>query len=321
MLGLPAKDRDVEPVLVSVVIPAYNRAAVIGDALESVKAQTHRRWEVIVVDDGSTDGTVERIEAVARADRRIRLLRHERNRGAQAARNTGVRAATGDWIAFLDSDDRYLPHSLEARLEAARPEAVEVVHSECRVVRPDGSAAVYGVPPFAGRIYRDVLRRAGPVFPGLLVRRAALDRIGLLDERIVAFQEWDTTIRLARHHAFAFVPTPTFIYETRAANAISRDFVRAGRGYEQVLRKHLPAILFHAGPRAIGRHYRVAAQWYGDGGDARAARRCRAVAILWSMLDPRSLRSRLLQRRGGPLSSTRRPQSGRGAGTTSVDLP
>src|SRR5215217_3652483 len=94
--------------LISVVIPAYNRAATIEDCLRSVQAQTYQKWEVIVADDGSGDATVEIVKRLAREDARIRLVRHERNRGAQAARNSGIHAAKGSWIAFLDSDDQFL---------------------------------------------------------------------------------------------------------------------------------------------------------------------------------------------------------------------
>src|SRR5262245_38190413 len=102
--------------LISVVIPVYNRARIIARALKSVQEQTHQNWEAIVVDDGSTDDTVEIVTDLAQLDNRIRVIRQDKNRGAQAARNVGIRAARGEWVAFLDSDDLYLPNSLEVRL-------------------------------------------------------------------------------------------------------------------------------------------------------------------------------------------------------------
>lgn len=268
--------------LISVVIPVYNRATTIGNCLRSIQAQTYESWEAIVVDDGSIDATHQVVAKLAREDARIRLIRHDRNRGAQAARNTGIRAAQGEWIAFLDSDDQFLPHSLEARLGLARKENVSVVHSECYVIEKDGIMKPYSVPPMAGQVYQRLLEEEGPLFQGLLVSKDSLKRIHYLDEKIVAFQEWDTAIRLANHYAFGFEAKPTFIYDCRNSDRISSNMLREGRGYEQVFHKHYLAILRYAGRRVLARHYRIAADWYQAGGDLEAVRRCRLMASLWS---------------------------------------
>ena len=93
----------------------FNRAAPVRRAIESVLAQTCQDFEIIVVDDGSTDGTAAAVETFA--DRRITLIRHEQNRGGSAARNTGIRASSAAYVAFLDSDDEWLPTKLERQLE------------------------------------------------------------------------------------------------------------------------------------------------------------------------------------------------------------
>ena len=98
--------------LVSVIIPTYNRAALVAEALASVKAQTFRDFEIVVVDDGGTDGTWEALSA----GQEIRVLRHPRRRGVSAARNTGINAARGQWLAFLDSDDLWLPDKLARQM-------------------------------------------------------------------------------------------------------------------------------------------------------------------------------------------------------------
>ncbi len=280
---------------VSVVVPAYNRAATIDNCLRSVQAQTHQDWEAIVVDDGSRDGTPEVVAQLAREDSRIRLIRRDRNRGAQAARNVGIRSAQGNWIAFLDSDDQFLPHSLEARLEVAKKEKALIVHSESNVIEADGSMRPYNVPPMAGWIYQRLLEGEGPMFPGLLVSRDALRRINYLDERIVAFQEWDTAIRLAKYYPFGFEGRPTFIWDCRTPDTISKDLLRSGRGYEQVFHKHYVAILRWVGPRALARHYRIAADWYRRGGDHRSVRRCHFMALVWSPPDIRTASRKLRQ--------------------------
>jgi glycosyltransferase involved in cell wall biosynthesis len=269
--------------VVSVVIPAYNRSAVIARALQSVLAQTWRDLQVIVVDDGSKDDTGSRVADFAREDSRIRLYTHERNRGAQAARNTGIRAAQGEWIAFLDSDDAWFPDSLEVRLHEAARKGVRVVHSECHVLDAGADEPrLFGVPPMQGWVYRELLRKPGPMFQSLLVGKEALARIGYLDESLIAYQEWDTAIRLARHEAFAYVPAPTCTYDCRSADTISRQSRRAAVAYERVFTKHRWAILRHLGPKALATHFRMAAGLYEIAGDDEEARRCIWTArCLW----------------------------------------
>ena len=269
--------------LVSVVIPTHNRGAVTLVAIDSVLNQTWRDLELIVVDDGSTDDTPRMVAEHTRADSRVRFIRHERKKGAQAARNTGVRSAQGDWVAFLDSDDAWRSDSLAMRLERAVQTGARVVHSECDVVDSEGATSrPFGVPPMEGRIYRELLRRPGPMFQGLLVRKETLRRIAYLDESLVAYQEWDTAIRLARDEEFAFVPTPTFTYDRRREDSISRNRLRAAVAYEHVVTKHRWSILRTVGPRVLATHYRTAAGLYRTANQAAETRRClRAAFFLW----------------------------------------
>jgi glycosyltransferase involved in cell wall biosynthesis len=272
--------------LISVVIPAYNRADKITLAVKSVQKQTYPNWEIIVSDDGSTDNTGAVVEKLMMEDARIRLIQHQTNGGAQAARNAGIKAAKGEWIAFLDSDDQLLPDSLKLRLDVARREQVSVVHSEAFIQRPNEPLDRYYIPAWSGNIYNKVLTKEGPVFPSLLVKKEALEKIGYLDEKIKSYQEWDTCIRLAKHFQFGFEPQPTFIYDYRTPNAISRDSIRAGVGYEQSLAKHWKDIIMHTGIGTLASHYEVAANWYRQGQDEKNAKRCRRLAILFKMISP-----------------------------------
>jgi len=281
---------------ISIVVPAFNRSATLARCLASIERQSFAEWEAILVDDGSTDATADIAAAFAARDRRFRLVRHERRRGAQAARNTGIRAGLAPWIAFLDSDDVYLPESLELRLKRSQRDSAPVVHSECLVLRAGGEINRYRVPPFAGSVFRDLLIREGPMFQALLVRRSSLQQIGPLDEGLVSHQEWDTMIRLARRHRFAFEPEPTFIYDCRHSDSISKNHLAGGRGYEAVIRKHRFAILRSAGGRALARHYQVAARWYREAQSLQEAERCELLASMWSSLDLRARLSEVLHR-------------------------
>jgi glycosyltransferase involved in cell wall biosynthesis len=275
---------------VSVIIPVRNRETLIQRAIHSVLNQTYRDFEIIVVDDGSTDNTASVAALLAEQDKRVRLLRHVSNRGAQAARNTGIRNAKGEWIAFLDSDDQWYPESLEVRLQLAVKNKLHVVHSECDVLKPESTEPRrFGVPRMEGQIYKELLRRPGPMFQGLLVSKEVLNGIGLLDESLVSYQEWDTAIRMAKHHAFGFIPDPTFLYDCRPANTISKDLLRTAEGYEQVFTKHLLPICRVLGPRGLVRHYENAANLYREANDDPSVQRCSMRAFLYWPFQPRAI--------------------------------
>jgi glycosyltransferase involved in cell wall biosynthesis len=283
---------------VSVVIPVHNREHLVEGAVRSVLAQTYPDLEVIVVDDGSTDGTAGVLEAVARQDPRVSILTHPTSRGAQAARNSGIRASSGRWVTFLDSDDRYLPDSITLRMEEARRRAVTVVHGEARRVAATGTEPLFGVPRLEGNVRRELLACPGPLFPALLVRRDVLAMIGYLDESIIAWQEWDTAIRLSRVARFGFVPVATFDYDERTPVAISRDARRTARGYEQIVRKHRRHILRELGTRGLAEHYRTMAGLETAAGHRRRALGFRLVSLLiWPSNGARALRRRLLRPR------------------------
>ena len=266
---------------VTVVIPAFNRAGYLETAVRSVLDQTFQNTEVVVVDDGSSDETVAIAERLAVADSRVHVIRHERNRGAQAARNTGARAARGRWIAFLDSDDHWLSHSLELRLKTAEMEGVNVVHSACLVQTGENEIGLFSVPALKGDIYCDLLRGPGPMFQGLLVSKQAFLDAGGLDEAIRSYQEWDTCILLARTERFGFVSDPTFIYNRQGHETISKDMLRDAQGYEQIVTKHLWSILFKVGPRVVSAHYRAIASKYAVVGDFRRALLSKTCSLMW----------------------------------------
>src|SRR5207245_6864341 len=108
--------------------------------------------------------------------------------------------------------------------------------------------------PLQGQIYKELLRQPSPMFQGLLVTKEALARINYLDEAIRSYQEWDTVIRLARHYKFAFLPQPTFIYNSRNPSSISRCLIGAALGYKQVFTKHRWALVRCLGPKTLAAH-------------------------------------------------------------------
>lgn len=143
--------------LVSIVTPAYNAERYIAGAIESVIAQHYDRWELIVVDDRSSDDTAALVQASARGDKRIRPVQSEYNLGPGGARNLGIRLAQGRYIAFLDSDDLWDPHKLEVQISAMQRANGVFCFSSYRIVRPNSRGqAVFNVP--GSTTYRRMLR-------------------------------------------------------------------------------------------------------------------------------------------------------------------
>ncbi len=278
---------------VSVVIPTYNRAHRLEEAIGSIQGQNFKDLEIIVVDDGSKDGTDAVMARLMKGDTRIRFVKQDKNRGAQAARNRGIRESGGEWIAFLDSDDKWYPKSLELRLTAAEKENAEVVHSGADILETDGQVRRYNLPEVSGEAYKKLLRGEGPMFQSLLVKKKSFEKIKDLDESLVAFQEWDTAIRLAKHFRFAFVPEATFLYDCRGTDTISRQMFREGKGYEQVLRKHAFEMLRLTGAWTLVFHYEAVARWYEKGGDLKWAAYYRRIANRWKLLHPGSVLGKL----------------------------
>lgn len=217
--------------VVTVVIPTYNRAALLPRAIASVLRQTYRHFELIVVDDGSTDATEGVVRSIA--DPRVRYLRHERNKGLPAARNSGIRAARGDYIAFLDDDDEWRPAKLEKQLSAVRDYDAVVC-----------TAAVNGVVLRKHKrrsVSLDDLRRGTFVPSGLLARAHVLRDVPF-DESLRQGEDWDGFIRIAQRYSVGCVPEPLVIYH-EGSPARMTDEARALSGPElerraAVLYKH-----------------------------------------------------------------------------------
>jgi O-antigen biosynthesis protein len=225
---------------ISVVIPVLNRAAAVRRAITSVLAQTMQDFEIVVVDDGSKDASAATV--IAFQDQRIRLLHHERNRGASAARNTGILASRAPYVAFLDSDDEWLPQKLARQLEV-----FERSHDDKLALVYTGSEWVYTDGRFrknVARRYDDVTRRllvrnvVGETSVGM-VRRAALDAIGGFDETLPAAQDADLWLRLSeRYHIDAVPDALVRIAKVHDSDRISVNAASSTRGRELFLAKH-----------------------------------------------------------------------------------
>ena len=187
---------------VSVIIPVYNGERFLCEALESVFAQTYRPSEVIVVDDGSTDGSRERLQPYMD---RIRYI-HQENRGVAAARNTGIRASHGRYIAFLDHDDVWLPEMLARQTAFLESHPGTGLVASCSLASEDGSFQTVGQEHVrSNQLFRtfsaaDILLRSRFNPSGVVARRSCLESVGLFDEELIGAEDADMWIRIASCH-------------------------------------------------------------------------------------------------------------------------
>lgn len=226
---------------ISIVIPAYNVGPFIAQTMESVFAQTFTDYEVIVVNDGSPD-TEELEHALEPYQDRIHYIKQE-NRGAGAARNEALRAARGDFIAFLDADDLWLPHYLERQEQFLQSGDYDFVYAD---------ALLFGDSPLAGRTFMETAPSTGEVSflslithrcaittSGVVARKSLIFAVGLFDEGLRNSQDFDLWLRLVRHGARAAYQKEVLIKYRCRKESLSGDEVnriaRQIRVYQKIL--------------------------------------------------------------------------------------
>jgi glycosyltransferase involved in cell wall biosynthesis len=233
--------------LVSVVVPTYARSEYLLTALESVVGQTYPNIELLIVDDGSPTPVESALSDVSlqgptESTRTVEFIRHETNRGANAARNTGIDAASGEYIAFLDDDDYWLETKLEkqvAAFEAAGPD-VGLVYVGKRVETTAGvSEDVYD---WDGDVVKDLLLgRNFNQFSSIMVRASVLEAAGPPDERFPSWQDRDWFFRLAQHCEFEPVEEPLTVRRTTHDDRIGRNYEeKRDVSYPLFVKEHLP---------------------------------------------------------------------------------
>ena len=205
---------------VSVIIPSYNHERFLGQAIDSALSQTLRPHEVIVVDDGSTDGTA---AVLSRYGDRIQAIR-QANSGVSAARNAGVARSTGDLLAFLDADDEWRPQKLELQVQAWQADpGLGLVHCGVEDIDGDGQPLREHAQGLSGTdVAAAMLLFRGPTIlgggSGVLIPRAVFDTAGGFDLRLSTSADWDLYYRIASQYPIAFVPAPLLRYRLHGSN-------------------------------------------------------------------------------------------------------
>lgn len=221
----------------SVIIPTYNRADFLREAIESVLAQTFTDFELIVVDDGSTDGTQ---ELAASYKGMVRYIR-QTNKGPSAARNNGIKNALGRYIAFLDSDDIWLPEMLAKQfsLSLKKPAAgltatgyglINSGHplTETVIMNEDELADARN-----GNLYKNFFATSS-----VMVKKRCFETVGMFNENLHFAEDWDMWIRILQRYSFAYLPETLMHYRVHAAKISSTSLQENMKSWQRVIEMH-----------------------------------------------------------------------------------
>ena len=194
---------------VSVIIPTHNRVSLLERAIQSILSQTFYDFELIIINDASTDSTQEMIKEIDHP--RIHLINHSKNRGASAARNAGITASKGKYIAFLDDDDEWLPEKLAKQVQIFEnlSDKTGLIYSGFHFISQRTGAILKTVSPQQkGDLYKTLLRRNLISTVTSLIKKDCFRIAGTFDQSLPSCQDWDLWIRISKHFHLDFVPDP-----------------------------------------------------------------------------------------------------------------
>jgi glycosyltransferase involved in cell wall biosynthesis len=231
--------------VVSIVMPTFNRLGYIIETVRSVQAQTFVDWELIVVDDGSTDETLTALAALN--DPRIRCFALPHSGHLARLHNFGIRQASGSYVAFQDSDDLWLPHKLALQLERLRERpGLRWSYTSFRLIDAAGAPYPTADPNF-GRVwatsdglYRRLLAHEEIIVtPSLVIERALLDEVGGLDDSLPRMSDFDLVVRLARASAPAAIEEPLVLVRRKPGGASTEVWVQVAEGLVRIFEAQL----------------------------------------------------------------------------------
>lgn len=221
--------------LVSVITPMYNAQNWIEETIFSVQAQTYQEWEMIIMDDCSVDDSPEIVKKLQEKDKRIKYFRNEKNRGVATTRNRAIECATGRYIAFLDSDDRWFPNKLEMQIQTMQKKDAAFCFSACEVIDQKGERVnVRQVPERVS--YRELLR--GNVIPCLTV---ILDRKHIPEIMMpqIPHEDYATWLKILKNGNVAYGVNEILASYREGGNTVSSDKLKAMRWTWAIYRDYL----------------------------------------------------------------------------------
>jgi glycosyltransferase involved in cell wall biosynthesis len=267
--------------LVSIILPTYNRAYVIDKAIISILNQTYKNFELIVVDDCSTDNTRDIIEKYLRADNRVRYIRNDKNLGPAGARNIGIESAIGEFIAFQDDDDEWFPYKLEKQVDllCSLPETFAIVYSGFYKIvgREKNYIPSRSIHPREGNIHDSLLKGNFVDTPSVLVRKSALLNVGFFDENLPILEDWELAIRLSKRYQFKLIDEPLFISHDTPNSVNKQSGAKFAGTLEYIIEKYIDD--FSKNKEALGDTYFSCGKAYIMDGKRDVGLRCLFSAI------------------------------------------
>lgn len=228
---------------VSVIIPAYNCAKFIDQTIKSVQNQTYEDWELLLIDDGSTDDTSRVVTSIQSQDPRVRYI-YQPNFGASTrAKNVGLKESIGQYVAFLDHDDEWLPNKITRHLEIfENPSFNNVGLSATNIMivnKEDGSRLEHKMPQRGESLERLLERNFIFCSSGVMVRREVIERVGFFDENFKLGDDWDMWLRIALVSELAYIYEPLY-YFNRHSGTVTNNIKTQIRieDYEYGIKKH-----------------------------------------------------------------------------------
>lgn len=239
---------------VSVILPTYNRAHLICRAIQSILAQTFGDFELIVVDDGSTDNTEEIVKNFN--DKRIKYIKCKENKGASTARNTGIKASKGEYIAFQDSDDEWLQEKLEKQVEILLHSPPEVGVAYTGIFRIEDDKKIY-IPAGCftlkeGKIHSELLKENFVGTPAVLIKKQCFERIRYFDEKLPALEDWELWIEISKYYEFRYINKP-LVYSYYTPSSVNVNQNNALKALQMILINHRED--FNKSKRVLSKHY------------------------------------------------------------------
>jgi len=263
---------------VSVIVLTHNRPEMLRQAIGSILRQTFQDFEIVLVDDASRDNTPEVIKSFG--DHRIKYIRHEVNKGEAGSRNTGVTNSSGDYIAFLDDDDEWLPEKLERqmRLLESSPSRVGAVYTGFLKVDPLTKKPIGRVTPTKrGNIFAEMAGQNWIGTPStVVVRKECFERTGLFDEAIVFGTDYDMWIRISKEFHVEYIQEALINYSVHENKMSGRPDLQI-KGLEALLNKH--GSYFASDSKNYSRRYSVLGLLYCHQGNAQKARTALLKAV------------------------------------------
>lgn len=225
--------------LISIILPTYNRFEYLKKAINSILIQSYQNFEILVIDDCSSDKTEKSINSFS--DKRIRYLKNRINLGHSKSRNIGIRNALGEYIAFIDDDIEWFPEKLSIQIEILKNSHNDVggvftsyykIWDKKRRLLPENGGVIPGLTFFDSLLYENFIDT-----PALLIKKQCIEKCGVFDENMKCFVDWDLSIRIAKEFKLEFIKKPQYLSNDLPGSVTRQSSRIRAHNLEYVLNK------------------------------------------------------------------------------------